>query len=367
MDYEAAFEKEHAVTSGLCGDNLMWRLEGNTLYIEGTGDLRPYLGDAWRIYRNEIEHVVISPGCTSIDSYAFWYHSVLKTIQLPNTLRTIGRYAFAYCYSLEEALLPDTVIDFGQSVFRGCHNLRRVHIPVQLRVLPKCTFCGCYNLTSITIPDGVTGIGERAFKWCSRLNCVTIPESVMRIGKDAFFCCDNLTSVTIPGSVRVIGEGAFSHCKSKIEILIPDGVPKVGIFDSSTIWIERDIIGIGLPEEYDPYPTKGRLVIGETELCWTLGHIKVSQPVSEMKIVEKYSGLTNVTILNGVAEIGDYAFAYCESLTSITIPESVTKIGSGAFLECGRLTNVKIGENAFKGVPRILYNRPARLDDNGAH
>ena len=93
-----------------------------------------------------------------------------------------------------------------------------------------------------------------------------------------------------------------------------------------------------------------------------------------MKIIEKYSGLTNVTILNGVAEIGEYAFMDCESLTSITIPESVTKIGRGAFARCRSLTNVtipsgvtEIGENAFEDVPHILYNSPAQSDGNGAY
>ena len=37
------------------------------------------------------------------------------------------------------------------------------------------------------------------------------------------------------------------------------------------------------------------------------------------------------TIVSGVTNIGDYAFADCPGLTSLTIPTSVTTIGSWAF------------------------------------
>ena len=43
------------------------------------------------------------------------------------------------------------------------------------------------------------------------------------------------------------------------------------------------------------------------------------------------SGLTSVTIPDGVTSIGNSAFSYCSGLTSVTIPDSVTSIGYGAF------------------------------------
>ena len=52
--------------------------------------------------------------------------------------------------------------------------------------------------------------------------------------------------------------------------------------------------------------------------------------------------MTNVTIGNGVTNIGPEAFAYCTSLTSITISHHVTSIGSWAFIACANLTSVTI-------------------------
>ena len=61
------------------------------------------------------------------------------------------------------------------------------------------------------------------------------------------------------------------------------------------------------------------------------------------------SGLTSVTIHEGVTTIGDFAFYDCTGLTSVMIPESVTAIGSNAFSGCTGLTSVTIG----KGVTTI--------------
>ena len=65
------------------------------------------------------------------------------------------------------------------------------------------------------------------------------------------------------------------------------------------------------------------------------------------------SGLSDLTISEGVAVIGDYAFERCQSLTSVTIPESVTLVGDGAFSACSRLTSITVpagitvGKSAF--------------------
>ncbi|MDR1468239.1 MAG: leucine-rich repeat domain-containing protein [Spirochaetaceae bacterium] len=72
------------------------------------------------------------------------------------------------------------------------------------------------------------------------------------------------------------------------------------------------------------------------------------------------SGLTSVTIPDGVTTIGAKAFSGCRSLTSVTIPDSVTDIGGWAFSECTSLTSVTIpnsvtdiGAGAFAGCTSL--------------
>ena len=58
------------------------------------------------------------------------------------------------------------------------------------------------------------------------------------------------------------------------------------------------------------------------------------------------TGLTSITIPDGVTEIWDYAFTDCTGLTSVTIPASVTFMGEGAFDGCTGLTGVYISDLA---------------------
>jgi hypothetical protein len=66
------------------------------------------------------------------------------------------------------------------------------------------------------------------------------------------------------------------------------------------------------------------------------------------------SGLTSVTIPEGVTSIGDYAFSGCSGLTSVTIPEGVTEISTAAFYGCTYLQDLtlpssiqQLGDNCF--------------------
>ncbi len=60
--------------------------------------------------------------------------------------------------------------------------------------------------------------------------------------------------------------------------------------------------------------------------------------VIENGVLQKYNGPGgDVTIQEGVTEIGECAFEDCTGLTSVTIPKSVTKIGYNVFTNCRRL------------------------------
>jgi len=62
------------------------------------------------------------------------------------------------------------------------------------------------------------------------------------------------------------------------------------------------------------------------------------------------------TIPSSVTSIGDYAFIYCSGLTSVTIPTSVTSIGNYVFYECTSLTSVTIPDSVTSIGKRAFYN-----------
>ena len=82
------------------------------------------------------------------------------------------------------------------------------------------------------------------------------------------------------------------------------------------------------------------------------------------------TGLTTISLPEGVTEIGECAFWGCTSLASFSIPEGVTEIGEDAFQSCKALASVvgpesviAIGENAF-GFPPLTV---ACSEDSYAH
>ena len=64
-----------------------------------------------------------------------------------------------------------------------------------------------------------------------------------------------------------------------------------------------------------------------------------------------------------VTQIGDFAFSGCTGLTTITIPEGIKTIGMGAFSDCTNLTDISIPDSvtavgiyAFDGCASLHYN-----------
>ena len=111
--------------------------------------------------------------------------------------------------------------------FSGCTNLTSIDIPNSVTSIGRSAFHNCTSLTSIVIPNSVTSIGSYAFSGCSGLTSVTIPNSVTSIGSHAFAYCTGLTSVDVPNSVTSIGEWAFSGCTSMSSIVIPKSATHV--------------------------------------------------------------------------------------------------------------------------------------------
>ncbi|MBR2336868.1 MAG: leucine-rich repeat domain-containing protein [Clostridia bacterium] len=254
---------------------------------------------------DSLTSVEIGDSVTSIGAYAFRDCDSLTSVEIGDSVTTIGDYAFEYCYSLTSVVIGDSVTSIGSYAFYDCGKLVEVinnssHITVT-KGSSSNGYVGCYALsvfnkgdtyvnkftndngyiiytdgeekilvdyngtqTDLVIPDYITQINGYAFRDSDSLTSVEIPDSVTTIGFRAFYDCDSLTSVEIPDSVTTIGYSAFSDCYS----------------------------------------------------------------------------LTSVVIGDSVTTIGDYAFYYCSSLTSVVIGDSVTTIGEFAFSDCYSLTSV---------------------------
>ncbi len=172
--------KAEPLSSGVCGEEITWSFDKETgiLTFEGSGALDGE--DGYKVWRNQIEKIVVSEGITEIGNYAFsGYIEVpnfryvdgcpaLKSVQLPASLTSIGDYAFYKCAVLESIELPSNLTSIGEYAFSECH--------------PK----------KVIIPSAVTNIEASAFYGCSSLrSAVMLPSEAPEVGSNAFGDCDS--------------------------------------------------------------------------------------------------------------------------------------------------------------------------------
>ena len=200
------------------------------------------------------------------------------------------------------------------------------------------------TIKSAVIQPGVTSIGNYAFEGCTNLTSVTIPDSVTRIGYEAFYSCSSLTSLTIGSGVTEIGGEAFVYCWSLTSVTIPDSVTTIGT--NAFKWC-KNLTAINVTSGNKNYASQNGVLFDKemtTLICCPAGKTGV------------------YAIPDGVTEIGNYAFNYCEKLTGVTIPDSVTETGRYAFAYCTSLTSVTIG-NGVTTIGDYAFNNCTSLTD----
>ncbi len=98
-----------------------------------------------------IENIKITGNVNTIEEYAFAYCTGLKTIELPESLKTIGDKAFI-CTGLESVVIPDGVEELPDACFANSFNLSSVTVGAEFKNMLATTFQNCPLLDNVTIP-----------------------------------------------------------------------------------------------------------------------------------------------------------------------------------------------------------------------
>ena len=139
---------------------------------------------------------------------------VADTINLPDSLTTIGPQVFSNTKGLKSIVIPNSVTSLGKAAFSRCTDLRSITLSDNITEIPDYCFYACIELDSISIPKKVTSIGSHAFAGCTWLKSASIPDSVTKISGKAFAGCDKLKKVSVSQNT-VIKSNAFPP-KTKI-------------------------------------------------------------------------------------------------------------------------------------------------------
>ena len=287
---------------------------------------------------------------TSLGEGAFM-QSKLTSMQLPKqTLRVIGPYAFLESWGLTTVDIPETVTTIGTAAF-AAYDLTHMHIPASVTEMGRGAVGECPALESVTVAEGNTQFGVfdgvLMDKAQTRLICYpaklagktyTVPTTVTSIDGRAFESQAYLTSVTIPASVTELTYRMFYGASSLAEINIDPANPAYCSADGVVYTADKDTLLI--------YPA------GKTTKCCTPDF-----PVETIgpSAFTHATHLQTVAIPEGATTICDAAFYSCTSLQKVSFPESITKIGTGAFALCEKLESVVLPPNITEVASTLLY------------
>ena len=235
----------------------------------------------------------------AIDREAFKKKKI-TSIQIPETVRSIGVDAFLCCEELETLEIMNPNVEIKRGAFYDCKKLADENGFI---IVDHILFRYIGTEEEVTVPDDVRVISSAAFEMNKTLKTITIPESVEKIEINAFYGCRKLEKIDISLAHTHLDISAIDHCKKladKDKHVIIDHVYFSYLGDKSHIVVPSGVTSI---EKY--------------AFSWN-------------------SGITSIEIPEGVTTLNSTAF-YLNNLEKEVLPTSITTIHPYAFLDCPKL------------------------------
>ncbi len=255
--------------------------------------------------------------------------SPLEEIAIPSTVKTIEKGAFSNTV-VTKINIPESVTEINEYAFKSS-SIESITIPGSVKEISKYIFNECDKLTSVTLSDGVSKVGEYAFSGCKSLEDVKLPESLDTISSGAFSGCIGLKKISIPNHVSSIKSSAFSGCGelASLEAYGNSVSSKKGTFDAYVF-----------------------------SNCYKLKSITVPKSIKSLSkfFISSNKTIETVNMQEGLKQIGQNAFMFCNKLKKADIPHSVTSIGNSAFWGCESLKSYSI-PLGVKVIKKYTFNQ----------
>ena len=234
-----------------------------------------------------------------IGENVFKDNKTITSIEIPNSVTSIGNGAFSNCTGLKEVHINDLVawcgIDFGsananplyyaKNLFLNGELVTNLSIPAEITEVKKYAFYNCKGVTNIDIVDKVKSIGNSAFYGCSDLETLYISNTIENIDDYAFAECNNILDIKI-GSKKSItaSENIFSNdAYNNACLYVPEG--RKFAYEKTTPWnnfyiVEMNFTGIDDVKEQTVqnnviYDLQGRVVDNPTEGIYIVNGKKI--------------------------------------------------------------------------------------------
>lgn len=253
----------------------------------------------------------------NIDANTFSYCANLNTVNIPDTVITIGKRAFFGCNNLTTITIGKNATNIGDGAFSVTDKLENIFVDIE-----NTSFCDIDGVlytnslktilqypvaktdTNYTLPNETISIGYGAFADNINLATVTMSNNVLRTCSRSFEKANSLETVNFSNKINSIGSSTFAKCKKITSMTIPDTVTAI---EGAIFYECSSLTEAILPDTVDSFG---------------------------ISIFKYCSNLETVQLPNNLTEIPNYTFAYCSKLTEVNIPTAITKIGKEAFMYC---------------------------------
>ena len=186
-----------------------------------------------------------------------------------------------------------------------------------------------------------------------KYNRIEIDEGITYLGDWLFYRVSGATELIIPNTVTELGDWAIRYSPTLKCIYLPDGITKVGYRGCSRNEVATAIrIGSGLA-------TVGDYAFSQNQMVKYL-EVQGDSNTTFGEYMCNGNRTLEYVSLKDVAEVGQYAFAICDSLLKVDLPDTLTAIRCGAFINIIGLTSIRIPslvntieKNAFYGCENL--------------
>lgn len=335
--------------------------------------------------------------------------------------------AFFLCEQLTTIDLPNSILSIGNRAFEQCSSLTHVSMPSSLLIINKRAFCGCGSLNSIYIPEGVTMIQDQAFESCGLVSIV-LPKSVTEIRYGAFGCRNLEHAIILNPHMDIKSNYIFdSNAIKRIEV----PAESVDYYKSVLIFYSDKIFALDCDESDDNNGDNGEdnngdnggdngndnntdisavisfidstvksicvsnwdtngdgeLSLAEAATVNSIGTVFKGKSIKYFDELKNFTGigsipnnafdgyggvktLVSIVLPESIVSIGEYAFRQQTSLNSIIIPQNVTSLGMQAFAGCAALKTIYFksatpptyGSDAIPDVIQRIYVPAGSVD-----